>query len=131
MLDLEARLLKRVERTSAVLLILMPLGAWGLLSAQIAFGVLLGGGIVVISFQVLKWQLRKALLAPGRIPTKGGLFASYYLRFLGTLFVVFTVIHFGWADPIALVVGLSVMVLSIMLVGGMEFLMMSRKKGER
>jgi len=124
------KLLRRIEWTSAILLAVLSIAAWALFSIRDGIGVLLGGGIVIMSFQVLKWQLRKAFLSPGALPSKGGLFASYYLRFLGTLFLVFVVFHYGWADPIAFLVGLSVVVLGIVLVGGLEFLVLLARKGE-
>ncbi len=121
------KLLQRIEWVSGSLLILFTLGAWGLFSFQAAKGVFLGCAITMVSFQVLKWQLRRAFLRPGKVPTKAGLFASYYIRYLATLFVIFLVMYYGWATPIPFLVGLSVMVLSIVLVGGLEFV---RMKGE-
>jgi hypothetical protein len=52
------------------------------------------------------------------------------LRFLGTLFLVFLAIYYRWAEPVPFVIGLSVVVLSILMVGGQEFYVMLRKKGE-
>lgn len=124
------KILKRIELTTCILLGLTTAGAWAFHSAKVALGVFAGGLIVTLSFQVLKWQLRKAFRTPDRIPKKGRLFLSYYLRFLSTLVLVFLVIHFGWADPIAFVVGLSVVVLSIVLVGGFEFSVMLTKEGD-
>lgn len=124
------KLLRRIEWTNGFLLVLTSIAAWKFYSVEIASGVFLGGIIVTLSFQTLKWQMRRAFQDPSNIPSKARLFASYYLRFLGTLFLVFVVIYYGWANPIALVVGLSVVVLSIVLVGGLEFLLMVTKKGE-
>ncbi len=124
------KLLRRIEWVNGFLLAVMSLGAWALFSVQMAVGVFLGGAIATVSFQVLKWQLRRAFGTPGKIPSKGGLFAGYYLRFLGTLFLVFVVMYYGWADPIAFVVGLSVVILSVVLVGGLEYLVMSAKRGD-
>ncbi len=124
-------LLRRIEWVSGILLLLAVTCAAILFSLQTAFGVLLGGAIAVSSFQILKWQLRRAFLTPGKLPGKAGLFASYYLRFLATLFVVFVVLYYGWAAPIPFLAGLSVMVLSIVLVGGFELISMAVKKGER
>jgi hypothetical protein len=124
------KLLRRIEWVNGFLLAVMTLGAWALFSIQMAVGVFLGGAIATASFQVLKWQLGRAFGTPGKIPSKGGLFASYYLRFLGTLFLVFVVMYYGWADPIAFVVGLSVVILSVVLVGGLEYLVMSAKRGD-
>ena len=123
------KLLRRIEYANGALLVAASLGAWGLFSAKIALGVFLGGVIASLSFQGLKWQLKRAFQTPGKVPVKGGLFISYYLRFLVTLFVVFTVIYYDWVNPIALVVGLSLVVLSIAMVGAGEFIKMLVTKG--
>lgn len=124
------RLVKRIEISTCILWVIATGAAWVLFDASAALGVFFGGLIVILSFQVLKWQLRRAFMTPGRIPQKGRVFLSYYLRFLATLLSVFLVIHFGWADPIAFVVGLSVVVLSILVVGGFEFTALLMKKGD-
>jgi hypothetical protein len=123
------RLLRRIEWVSGILLTLCALIALLRFSAQAALGVLLGGAIAISSFQVLKWQLRRAFEKPGKLPRKAGLFASSYVRFLATLFLVFMVLYYGWASPVPFLAGLSVVVLSIVLVGGLEFIVMV-KKGE-
>ena len=125
----DERLLRHIEWTNIGLLVAAVFGAWIFFSSWIAFGVLLGGVIATVSFQILKWQLRRAFQSAGKVPHKGGLFVSYYLRFLITLFVIFTVIYYGWANPIALLVGLSLVVLSIAAVGAHEFLLMQLRKG--
>ena len=122
------KLLRRIELVSAILLLAFTAAALVWFSLKCASGVFLGGSIVIMSFQVLKWQLRRALQTPGRLPSKAGLFASYYVRFLATLFLVFLVLYLGLATPFPFLVGLSVMVLSMILVGAFEFIMM--KKGE-
>ena len=123
------RLLRRIEWTNIGLLIIATLGAWILFSYRIAFGVFLGGAIATMSFKVLKWQLRRAFQSGGKVPRKGGLFITYYLRFLVTVFIIFTVIYYGWVNPVALLVGLSLVVLSIVAVGAHEFLLMQLRKG--
>lgn len=123
------KLLRRIEYANGAWLAAASLGAWGFFSAKIAFGVFLGAAIASLSFQALKWQLQRAFHNPSKPPPKGGLFISYYLRFLMTLFVVFAVIYYGWVNPIALVVGLSVVVWSIAMVGAGEFIRMLVKKG--
>ena len=50
------------------------------------------------------------------------------MRFLAILVLVFLVLYLGLATPFPFLVGLSVVVLSIVLVGVIEFIMM--KKGE-
>lgn len=127
-IDESERLLQRIELASAILLISLTLGAGVLFSWNTAWGVLLGGGIVVVSFQVLKWQLRRSLQRPGRLPTRAAVFLSYYVRFLATLFVIFLVLYLGLAKPFPILIGLSVMVLSIVLVGAFEFIMMKKEE---
>ncbi len=127
---LEEDLLRRIELVNLILMGLLPLGTWVLLSGKMAVGVFLGAAIVTLSFRVLKWQLNKAFRTPGKLPQKGRVFASYYLRYLATLFLVFVVMYYGWADPIAFLVGLSVVVLSILVGGGLEIMMSLGRRGE-
>ncbi|NLI33136.1 MAG: ATP synthase subunit I [Deltaproteobacteria bacterium] len=125
------QLVKRIEWIACIFLAVTTVGGWLAFSAKVALGIFLGGLIAGLSFQVLKWQLRKAFQAAGRIPQKGRLFLSYYLRFLTTLILVFLCIYFGWANPIAFLVGLSSVAFGITVVGGFEFAVMLTKKGEK
>jgi len=124
------RLVRRIEWVTVLLGVSLPLVAWLAVSWRAAIGVLQGAAISILSFQVLKWQLTRAFLRSESLPKKGGLFASYYLRFLATLFIVFVVIYYDWADPVPFLVGLSVVVIGILVIGGQEFLVMLSKKGE-
>lgn len=123
-------LVRRIEVATVLLGVSLSVCAWLVASWRAAFGVFQGAAISILSFQVLKWQLTKAFQRSRSLPTKGGLFASYYLRFLATLFVVLVVIYYDWADPVPFLVGLSVVVISILVIGGREFLVMLSKKGE-
>lgn len=124
-------LLRRIEWVGGGVWLLLTFAAWAGFSGSAALSVFLGGGIVIASFEVLKWQLKRALMREGSVPTKGGLFFAYYLRYLGTLLFIFLVISFGWVEPIAFLVGLSTVVISIFMVGGLEYLVSSTKRGER
>lgn len=123
------RLVRRIEWVGGGLLATATIVAWMMFSFQEAFGVLLGGVIGMASFQVLKRQLKKAFRTPGKLPSKAGLFAGYYLRFIGTLFLVFVVLSLGWAGPISFLAGFSTLVFSMFIVAGFEFLSMQRRKG--
>jgi hypothetical protein len=126
----DEKLLRRIEWTNGVLVVVTTLGAALFFSWQIAGGVLLGAGLMTLSFLVLKWQLQKAFREPGRVPRKGSLFAKYYVRFLATVFLVFTVIYYNWVNPIAFLVGLSLVMVSIVFVGMEQFVIMLLK-GDR
>ncbi len=121
-------LFRRVELGSAVLLLIFTLVALIWFPWKTVSGVLLGGGIVIVSFRVLRWQLRRGLLKPESNLNPAGLFITYYARFLVILALVFFVLYLGLATPLSFLVGLSVVVLSIFLVGAFEFIKM--KKGE-
>lgn len=121
-------LLLRIEVVSAILLIVFTLAALVWFSRKIALDILLGGGIVILSFQILKRQLRRVLQNPGKLPRRAGMFAGYYIRYVATLLLIFLVLFLRLATPIPFLVGLSIMVLSIVMVGVFEFIMM--KKGE-
>ena len=121
-------LLLRIEAVSAILLFVFTFVALVWFSRKIALDILLGGGIVIISFQVLKRQLRRFLQNPDKLPRRVGKFTGYYVRYVATLLSIFLVLYLRLATPIPFLVGLSIMVLSIVMVGVFEFIMM--KKGE-
>jgi len=122
------KLLRRIEMVSVVLLITFTLAALVWFSLKSAAGVLMGGGVVIVSFQALKWQVRRALQRPGKLPSKPGLLMRHMLHFLVTLLFVFVVLYEGLATPLSFLAGFCVMLLSIVVVGGFEFFKM--KKGE-
>ena len=125
----EDRFVRRIHWVCGAILTAAVLVALTGVSAHAALGVFLGGAIAILSFHALEWQLRRAFLRPGRIPRQAGLFASYYVRYLASLFLVFVVIYYGWADPVPLLVGLSVVVAGIVVAGGWEAVA-TLKKGE-
>ncbi len=65
---------------------------------------------------------------PEKLPTQGGPFYQLLRSVFGDPCFGLLVLYLGLATPIPFLVGLSVMVLSIVLVGAFEFIMM--KKGE-
>lgn len=124
------KLLNRIEKLNYSLMAILPTAALVVISSEAAVGVLLGAVIATLSFFILKWQLKKAFQTPGKVPGKGKLFATYYLRFLGVFFIVFLVMYYQLADPVFFLVGLSVVVVSVVLGGGLEVLAWSARKGE-
>lgn len=126
----DAKLIRRIQLVNVILLLCAVLGAALFFSKREALGVLVGGVTVTASFQVLKWQMGRAFRRPQQPPSKGVLFVKYYLRFLGTVFLVFTVLYYGWVDPPAFLAGLSVVMVSIVLVAIVEAAKMVMR-GER
>jgi hypothetical protein len=85
-----------------------------LLPAAFAKGVLFGGLLVTVNFHLLAGTLRKALTPP-HLSSHNLIIAKYYLRFIGSGFIIFILIAGNYVNPVGLVIGLSVVVLSIML----------------
>lgn len=126
----DEKLLHRVELVNVLFLVLGTILGWALGSWRFAGGILLGGLIATLSFQAMKWQVRRAFRDPRRLPGKGGLLLRYYVRFFATAFAVLTVVYYGWVDLIGFLVGLSVVMLAIVSVGMQEVLILLIK-GER
>jgi hypothetical protein len=81
---------------------------------SVAWGILFGGLLVTINFQLLAGTLKKALTPP-HLASHNLVLAKYYLRFLASGFIIFLLIIGKVAHPLGLVVGLSVVVFSIIL----------------
>jgi hypothetical protein len=84
------------------------------LPADFARGVLFGGLLVTLNFHLLAGTLRKALTPP-HLSSHNLVLAKYYLRFIGSGFIIFILIAGNYVNPLGLIIGLSVVVFSIML----------------
>ena len=77
-------------------------------------GLLLGGLIVTVNFHLLSRTLKKALTPPILI-SHNVVIAKYYIRFIISGIVIFVLIAKNIVDPIGLILGLSVVVVSIVM----------------
>ncbi len=91
-----------------------------LLPANYARGVFFGGLLVTINFHLLARTLKKALTPP-HLSSHNVILAKYYLRFIGSGFIIFVLIAGHFVHPVGLVIGLSVVVFSIILATLREF----------
>lgn len=89
-------------------LILMPL--W------FSLGVGVGGLIILCNFHLLYRILKKAFI-PDHLASPKVVILKYYLRLLGTGFLLYFLIAKKMVDPLGLVVGLSVVVINLTLLG--------------
>ena len=74
----------------------------------------LDGLLVTINFHLLAASLRKSLTPP-HLTSHNVVIAKYYLRFIGSGFIIFILIAGNYVNPLGLIIGLSVVVCSIML----------------
>ena len=88
--------------------------AFLLLPADFARGMLFGGLLVTLNFHLLAKTLKRALTPP-HLSSHNVVIAKYYLRFIGSGFIIFILIAGKYVNPLGLIIGLSVVVISIML----------------
>jgi len=112
--DIQKRILTFVTRSNWILFLAASILGFLLLPAAFAKGVLFGGLLVTVNFHLLAGTLRKALTPP-HLSSHNLVIAKYYLRFIGSGFIIFILIAGNYVNPVGLVIGLSVVVLSIML----------------
>lgn len=77
-------------------------------------GVLFGGIIVTVNFHMLARTLFRALKPP-HLGTVQSVIAKYYLRFSLSGVLIFILILFHWVEPLGLILGLSIVVISLFL----------------
>jgi hypothetical protein len=101
-------------------LILLVLSAvsYFLMSPAWTLGLILGGFVIIVNFGMLQHTVRQAFSNDGNmIRGKAAIIAKYYLRLVGLGILIFLLITRGWVDPVGLAVGLSIVVLSIVIMG--------------
>jgi len=92
------------------------LGSMILMPPFFALGVGIGGLIILVNFHLLYRILKKAFI-PERLASPKSVIIKYYLRLLGTGVVLYFLIAKRLVDPLGLVVGLSVVVIALTLLG--------------
>jgi hypothetical protein len=112
--EIQKRILTFVTRSNWILFLAASIMGFVLLPADFARGVLFGGLLVTLNFHLLAGTLRKALTPP-HLSSHSVVIAKYYLRFIGSGFVIFILIAGNYVNPVGLIIGLSVVVFSIML----------------
>lgn len=104
----EARKLFSIEKRSAQILVLFLLASLWFQSWAVSLGLILGGGIALLNFRWLRHILSGYVFAHKR-------YSLFQLvgKFFALLLVIFLVIRFVRVNPLALVIGISTLVLGI------------------
>ena len=117
MLLKDEALLKRVEQFNWVLLALLATGSFVLSSPKFGLGVLIGGALAIANFYMMKRSLRRALDPRRRGKTRFFYLLKYYLRFAALGIIIALLLVRGWVSPFGMLLGLSIIVIAIALVG--------------
>ncbi len=100
-----------------VLLILSSAGYFFLSPGQ-AFGIIMGGLLIIANFKVFQRSIQKAFSPDGLLKKSNiSIIIRYYVRLLVLGAIIAILIGKGWADPIGLAIGLSTLVISISAMG--------------
>ena len=111
--DIHQRLLKFVSRANWVVFILFLMISPYVPLADFTLGVICGGLLVTVNFHLAYRSLARAFQG-GRPPAFPVVMAKHYLRFLATAVIIFLLISNGIGNPLGLLLGLSVVVVSLL-----------------
>jgi hypothetical protein len=109
---IERRLLRFITTTNWVIFCVVTACSFILAPGPFTWGILAGGLIVTINFQLLYRSLKQSLTPP-HVANVRGVLGKYYIRFLVSAVIIFVLISGHYVDPLGLIVGLSVVVTSI------------------
>jgi polyferredoxin len=112
--NIQKRILHFVTRTNWGIFLLASLFAYLNLPFNVFMGIFCGGLIVTVNFHLLSRTLKRALTPPN-LTSHNVIIAKYYIRFIISGFIIFLLISKHIVDPLGLIVGLSVVVVSIVL----------------
>jgi ABC-type multidrug transport system fused ATPase/permease subunit len=104
----EARKLLSIEKRTAQILVVFLLASLWFQSWAVSLGLILGGGIALLNFRWLRRILSGYIFAHKK-------YSLFQLvgKFFALVLVIFLVIRFVRVDPLALVIGISTLVLGI------------------
>jgi ATP synthase I chain len=108
--------LNKIRLMNGVVFTLLLLVSLIWMSPLFTLGVALGGLIVLFNFHLLYRILKKAFI-PDRLASPKSIIIKYYLRILGMGIILYILIANKLVDPLGLLVGLSVVVINLTLLG--------------
>ncbi len=118
-MESQKRILNFVTRANWILFVITSAVGFIMFTPAFAGGIFCGGLIVTLNFHMLARTLRSALNPP-HLSSHNVVIAKYYLRFIASGFIIFVLIAGRIVHPVGLVIGLSIVVLSIMLASVLE-----------
>ena len=114
-MEIQQHIVRFITSLNWILFALASLIGLVVSSPDFARGIIFGGLIVSLNFHLLSRTLKNALTPPN-LSSYNVILAKYYVRFIASGFIIFVLLSRHYVDPLGLVVGLSVVVLSMMLV---------------
>ena len=113
-MDIQQRILRFITCSNWVVLLVASIAAGIIAKFDFTMGIIAGGLIVTINFHLMYRTLKKAFNRT-RLPSVKSIIARHYLRFMLSAILIFFLISKNMVDPGGLLIGLSVVVVSIMI----------------
>jgi len=112
----EAAVVRQLWLGNLAVFLVLSAGAFVVAPWRSAVSVVVGGAIALANFRLLQASIVRALTPPlaSKRAVLGRSLAKYYLRFMATAVLIILLVRQGVVEPLGLLVGLSVVVLSIM-----------------
>jgi hypothetical protein len=102
-------------------------GALILVNWHSALSVVIGGAIALLNYQFLERTVRKRILPQKESGVMRSVLVRYYLRFAATALALFLLVRQGWAEPLGLLAGLSVVMVTIVIWGACQARKLSKE----
>jgi hypothetical protein len=123
----EAGVLRTLWWGNIVTFAVVSVGALALVNLQSALSVMIGGVIALINYQLLERTVRRSILPREKHGVLRKVLVKYYVRFAATALVLFILVRQGWAEPLGLLVGLSVVMVTIVIWGACQARKLSKE----
>jgi hypothetical protein len=107
-------MIRFVARLNWILLLVISVAGGMIEKWSVAAGILAGGLLVTVNFHFMYRSLKKNLIPPPHLSSAKSVFAKHYLRFISSIIVIYILISKNYVDPGGLLIGLSVVVVSIL-----------------
>ena len=123
----EAGLLRTLWWGNLATFAVLSAGALALASWRSALGVVVGGLIALVNYRLLERTVRGAILPRNKHGVMAKVLVKYYLRFGATALVLLLLVRQGLVEPLGLLVGLSVVVVTIVIWGACQARKLSKE----
>ncbi|MDY0376349.1 MAG: ATP synthase subunit I [Desulfobacterium sp.] len=125
MMTIQQRMIIFISKSNWFIFCVVSLLAFINTPRHFALGIFCGGLIVTLNFQALRFTIRRAFKNTSRVATQGqsilsGVIVKYYLRFILSGVMLFLLISKNIVDPLGLIAGLSVVVVSFFAATALE-----------
>ena len=111
--EIQNRIVNFVTKANWAIFVIGTIISLSILSYEFTTGVVAGGLLVTVNFHLLSRTLKKSVV-PGRFTGHGSILFKYYVRFVISGLIIAGLLAGRLVDPIGLILGLSIVVVSMM-----------------